>query len=66
MDAYTTALENKHNGEATSYDNLLLMDFPGLKSEQTVYEYLMLACDFVGRLSDGKAVLLFKRLQGAV
>lgn len=66
LDAYTTALENQHNCEATSYDNLLLKEFPDLKSDQTVYEYLMLACDYVGRLSDGKAVLLFKRLQGAV
>ena len=66
LDAYTTALENYYNGEVTSYDKLLLKDLPSLLPKQTVYQYLMQACDFVARLSDGKAVRLFNRLQGAV
>ncbi len=66
LDSYTTALENHHNGDANSYDKLLLKDFYNLDKHQTTYQYLMQACDFVARLSDGKAVQLFERMQGAV
>lgn len=67
LDAYVTALENQHNGEQTSYDSLLLMDlYPVDIAQQTTYEYLMRACDFIAKLSDGKVVQLFKRLQGEV
>lgn len=66
LDAYTTALESQHHGEATSYDELLLKDLPNIDVNHSAYHYLMQACDFVARLSDGKAVRLFERLQGAV
>lgn len=66
LDAYTTSLESQHHGEATSYDELLLKDLPEIDINLSTYHYLMHACDFVARLSDGKAVRLFERLQGAV
>src|SRR5699024_2183190 len=66
LDSYTTASENHHNGDANCYDKLLLKDFYNLDKHQTTYQYLMQACDFVARLSDGKAVQLFERMQGAV
>lgn len=66
LDSYTIALENHHHGEATSYDELLLKDLPNVDVNHSAYQYLMQACDFVARLSDGKAVRLFERLQGVV
>lgn len=66
LDAYTTALENHHHDEANSYDELLLKDLPNVDRNHTVYQYLMQACDFIARLSDGKAVRLFERLQGVI
>ena len=66
LDTYTTALENFYEGNATSYDQLLLKDFLSLEEEQNTYQFLMLACDFIARLSDGKVVQLFKRFQGEV
>lgn len=65
LHSFTTALENYHNGTAREYDTLLLrtMDFDFNKSV-SVYDYLMQACSYVSRLTDGNAVKIFQKIKG--
>lgn len=66
LHAYTSALENYYSGQATAYDKLLLRDFVSLDEESNTYDYLMKACDFIAKLSDGKVVRLFRKLEGII
>ncbi|MDC7994765.1 deoxyguanosinetriphosphate triphosphohydrolase [Altibacter sp. HG106] len=67
LDAYTTAFEQYHLGTDRHYDRLLLQNFQeDLNQDDTVYEYLMKCCDFVARLTDGNALQLYRRLNGAL
>lgn len=65
LHSFTTALENYHDGNANEYDKLLLrtMDFDFTKND-SVYGYLMQACSYVSRLTDGNAVKIFQKIKG--
>ncbi len=65
LDAYTTAFENYYNGKGRHYDTLLLRNFQDPVSDTaTVYSYLMECCNYISRLTDGNALLLFQKIQG--
>ena len=64
---YTDALVRDLNGEATNYDKLLLK---GLKTEHDytamdLYQRLLLACSYVASLTDGNALIQFKKMTGS-
>lgn len=65
LEAFTTALENYHNGKSRHYDKLLLqlMDCDHSK-KQSVYEYLMECCYYISRLTDGNALQIFQKIKG--
>ena len=65
LHSFTTALENFHADRAREYDVLLLrtMNFDNEKCA-SVYEYLMEACSFISRLTDGNAVQIFQKIKG--
>lgn len=65
LHAFTTALENYHADTVREYDELLLrtMNFRFEKCDST-YEYLMLGCSFISRLTDGNAVQIFQKIKG--
>jgi dGTPase len=65
LDAFTTALENYHAGNARQYDLLIMRLFVGPNPEkQKTYEYLMECCSYVSRLTDGNALQIFQKLRG--
>lgn len=65
LDAFTTALENFHNDCPREYDRVLLrmMEFKFEKAPST-YAYLMEACGFVSRLTDGNAAQIYHNIKG--
>ncbi|WP_026451133.1 deoxyguanosinetriphosphate triphosphohydrolase [Aequorivita capsosiphonis] len=65
LEAFTTASENQHNGQARHYDKLLLkMLASDHSSTQSVYEYLMECCSYISRLTDGNALQIFQKIKG--
>ncbi len=67
LESLTTALERTHLGEKRHFDSLLLRE-SGMVGESyaSEYHYLMMACHFVSRLTDGNAMDLFKKLNGEI
>ncbi|WP_445957830.1 dGTP triphosphohydrolase [Yeosuana sp.] len=66
LSVYTTAVNNKFNGEASNYDMLILNRLPKtikLNQEQ-LYERLLVVCHDVSLLSDSKAILHYKKIKG--
>lgn len=66
LDKFTTAANNKFEGRATNYDNLLLKVLPErhqLEKEQ-LYERLLHICHFVSLLTDGNALIYYRNISG--
>lgn len=65
LHAFTTALENFHKDQIREYDLLLLrtMDY-SMTRTKSIYSYLMEACSFISRLTDGNAVQIFQKING--
>ncbi|RZJ66590.1 MAG: dNTP triphosphohydrolase [Flavobacterium sp.] len=63
LDRFTTAYNNKFDGNASNYDTLLLKVLPEkhLLEKETLYERLLHICHFVSMLTDGKA-LIYNRI----
>lgn len=66
LDKFCTAFNNKSTGQETSYDQLILRMLPEKYSIEklNLYDRLMHICHFVSMLSDGKALELYKVLNG--
>lgn len=66
LDKFCTAYNNKFEGRASSYDVLILKLLPEkfVTEKMSLYERLMHICHFVSLLTDGKALQLFKTIQG--
>jgi len=67
LDTYCSAFENKMQGKAINYDHLLIRHIGMSKQEhQNTYDYLMSICNYISKLTDGKALQLFKKMNGYV
>ena len=66
LDHYTTAAENNFLGKASHYDELLLKSLPKwfLDSSNTLYDVLLNVTSYLAGLTDGNALLMFKKLNG--
>ncbi len=65
LEVYTTAAENSFNGMPTHYDQLILETFNNkLLTSKDHYDYLLKICNFISKLTDGNALLLFQKIQG--
>ncbi|MFV0565053.1 MAG: dGTP triphosphohydrolase [Flavobacteriaceae bacterium] len=66
LSTYTKAVNNSFNGTASNYDKLILKSLP--KNLQTanasLYQRLSGVCYYVSLLSDSKAILEYKKIQG--
>jgi len=64
LDTFITAVENHHNGSLSNYDKLILKVLPQNVDYSTEYLYkrLMNITNYISRLSDSKAVILFNKL----
>ncbi|MEL1247189.1 dGTP triphosphohydrolase [Flavobacterium helocola] len=65
LDGFCTAYNNKVNGTASNYDELLLKLLPERFQFQkdNLYDRLLHICHFVSLLTDGKALELYKTIQ---
>ena len=63
LDHFITAYNNRYEGNATNFDNLLLKILPERHNVQkeSLYDRLMQICHFVSMLTDGKA-LIYNRI----
>ncbi|MBK0370616.1 deoxyguanosinetriphosphate triphosphohydrolase [Flavobacterium agrisoli] len=66
LDTFITANNNKYEGKATNYDQLILKMLPEKHQLEkgTLYERLMHICHFVSLLTDGNALELFETITG--
>lgn len=66
LDKFITAFNNKFNGEASNYDNLLLKMLPEkfLNEKESLYHRLLHICHYVSLLTDGNALELFNTING--
>ncbi|WP_442787557.1 deoxyguanosinetriphosphate triphosphohydrolase [Flavobacterium suncheonense] len=66
LDKFCTAYNNKFEGKSSNYDELILKLLPEkfVTDKMSLYERLMHICHFVSMLTDGKALQLFKTIQG--
>lgn len=64
LDTFITAVENYHNGILSNYDKLILKVLPENIDYETnhLYHRLMNITNYISRLSDSKAVILFNKL----
>lgn len=67
LDTFTQAFDRKMAGSAGHYDNLVIQNF--LKevefNEESIYHNLINLCSFIASLTDGKALQIYKKLNGS-
>ncbi len=66
LDKFITAYNNKFEGRATNYDNLLLKVLPERhqREKENLYERLLHICHFVSLLTDGNALIYYRNILG--
>lgn len=66
LDKFSSAYNNKFDGKSSNYDELILKLLPEkfVTEKMSLYERLMHICHFVSMLTDGKALQLFRIIQG--
>lgn len=68
LDTFCTAYNNKFEGRDSNYDALVLKMLPErfVTDKMNLYDRLLHICHFVSTLTDGKALLLYNTITGAV
>lgn len=66
LDCFTNTFHNKHLEKLSNYDKLILKMLPDSlkKEEESLYDCLLGTCHFISKLSDGNAMLTFKKIKG--
>jgi len=66
LDTFCTAYNNKFEGKAGNYDELILKLLPEkfVTEKMQLYDRLLHVCHFVSTLTDGKALLLYNTITG--
>jgi len=66
LSAYTKAVNDNYNGNASNYDKLILNRLPKtMKIDQdSLYLRLLSVCNYVSLLSDSNAILNYKKIKG--
>ena len=67
LDKFITAFNNKFEGKASNYDNLILKMLPEkfLEEKKNLYQRLLHICHYVSLLTDGNALELFETINGS-
>ena len=66
LDVFITAVNNSHNGKASSYDNLILEVLPEKYQNLSddLYQRILSICNYIASMSDGAAIFLHKKING--
>ena len=67
LDKFIVAFNNKFEGKASNYDQLILKMLPEKHhlEKENLYERLLHICHYISMLTDGNALRLYETLQGA-
>ncbi|EAR13484.1 dGTP triphosphohydrolase [Polaribacter irgensii 23-P] len=68
LDVFVTALNNKFDGNASNFDDLVLNLLPEEYKTESVqlYDRIMQVCSYVSRISDSYAIRMHKKLTGNI
>jgi dGTPase len=67
LDVYTTSIENLFNNSLTQYDSLILNDLTfKTYNNYSTYQYLIESCNYMSRLTDGNAMIIFQKINGNI
>ncbi len=67
LDVYTTSIENLFNNSLTQYDSLILNDLSfKTYNNYSTYQYLIESCNYMSRLTDGNAMIIFQKINGNI
>lgn len=67
LDGFTQAFERKQNHQLRHYDKLLIsVSQLHMEEIQSTYDYLMASCNYISKLTDGNALLLFQKMNGKI
>ncbi|WP_250435460.1 deoxyguanosinetriphosphate triphosphohydrolase [Hanstruepera flava] len=67
LETYITAINNSYNNQESNYDKLILKTLPkGIvrKANDTIYDRLLNVSNYVASLSDSRAILEYKSIEG--
>lgn len=66
LDTYIQAVNHGYNSEATNYDKLILKTLPEqvINNNECVYNRILHVCNYVASLSDSRAILEYKKIEG--
>jgi len=65
LDTFSISVENLNNDNFGHYDRLILKNLKeDLQDSVHIYEYLMEVCNYISRLTDGNAMLIFQKING--
>lgn len=66
LDVFCTAFNNKMEGKESNYDKIVLKLLPErfLLEKESIYQRLLHICHFVSLLTDGKAMEIYRLLEG--
>ncbi|MEZ4857565.1 MAG: deoxyguanosinetriphosphate triphosphohydrolase [Flavobacteriaceae bacterium] len=67
LDGLTGAFERKQSNQLRHYDTLLLSaTHSSLQQTESTYSYLIACCNYISKLTDGNALVLFQKINGAI
>ena len=68
LDVFITAVNNSHQGKASSYDKLILEVLPEKYQNLStdLYQRILSICNYIASMSDGAAMFLHKKINGVV
>ncbi|MBW2938559.1 deoxyguanosinetriphosphate triphosphohydrolase [Aureisphaera sp. CAU 1614] len=67
LDGFTQAFERKQNHQLRHYDKLLISASQlNMDEIHSTYDYLMASCNYISKLTDGNALLLFQKMNGKI
>ncbi len=65
LDVHTHSIENYYHHNPNHYDMLILKNLSeDLPENGRVYEYILGGCNYISRLTDGNALLIFQKISG--
>lgn len=67
LDVFITSINNTYLGKASNFDKLIFKLLPEncTNLSDSVYDRIMMVCSYIAGMSDGYAILLHKKINGA-
>ncbi len=66
LNTYINAVNNDFNNKLSNYDKLILKTLPKqiISNKENLYQCLLSVCNYVASLSDSRAILEYKKIEG--